>query len=365
MSKRRAVVGAALAFAVLAALVLLAGCTAAGELSSSDMAKIGETIITKGAYETRLGEIEKQYAGEVPSKEDETYADFQKSVLAYMVDLEVIAQSAATMNISVTEAEVTAQIDGIKQMYSNDEAAFQQALAAQNLTLDSLQKTLRENLLNNRVYETVTKDATVTEEQIQAYYDENPAEFMTDETRTTRHILFAPGELSADATTAATEADWSAALQEATKVRSDIVGGADFGEMAKQHSDDPGSKDLGGDLGEVQRGMMVPEFEEACFSLDKLAVSEPIKTAYGYHLIQVTDITAARQKTLDEVRDAISATLLQKEQRKAWDAWLAQTKKDLGVVVKSGWEPTTTTVPADGAAGEGSSTTSGATTTTQ
>ncbi len=350
---------------LLASLLVVGGCTEAGELSSSDMAKIGETIITKSAYEARLAEIEKQYSGEVPAKEDEAYGDFKKSVLSYMVDLEVVAQSAAKMNISVTDEEVTAQIDSIKQMYSNDESAFQQALAAQNLTLDSLQKTLRENLLNNRVYETVTKDATVTEEQIQAYYNENPAEFVTDETRTTRHILFAPGELGADATTAATEADWSEALQLATKVRNDIVGGADFGEMAKQYSDDSGSKDLGGDLGKVQKGMMVAEFEEACFSLDKLAVSEPIKTTYGYHLIQVTDITAAGQKTLDEVHDSISALLLKQEQRTAWDAWLAQVKTDLGVVVKSGWEPTTTTTaPTAGAAGEGSSTTSGATTTT-
>lgn len=355
--KHRAVLGVVVA--LVASLALLAGCTGAGELSSSDMAKIGSTIITKGQYEARLTELEKQYEGQIPTKEDASYPDFQKSVLQYMVDLEVVAQKAAAMDIAVTDEEVTAEVDSIKQMFNNDEAAFQEALDAQKMTLNALKASIREGLLTNKVYESVTKDVTVTEDQIQAYYEGHLAEFRVEETRSTRHILFAPANLNSDASTTATEADWNAALARAKDVRKQITNGADFGEMATQYSDDPSTKVLGGDLGKVQKGMMVAEFEEANFSLDKLVVSEPIKTAYGYHLIQVTDITPAGEQTLDAAREAISATLMDEERKKAYDAWLKQAKEELEVTVKSGWRPTTTTTAAETAV------TSGATTTTQ
>jgi hypothetical protein len=103
----------------------------------------------------------------------------------------------------------------------------------------------------------------------------------------------------------------AAALATAKEVRDKLVDGGDWTALASQYSDDTYTKDSGGDLGPVARGDMVQEFEDAVFSLAVGEISQPIKTEYGYHVIEVTGITEARQQTLDEVKDSITATLLE------------------------------------------------------
>ena len=113
--------------------------------------------------------------------------------------------------------------------------------------------------------------------------------------------------------------------------------------MAKQHSDDPGSADLGGDLGEVMaNGMMVQEFEDATFALEVGKISEPVRTQFGYHLIQVQEVTEGRTMTLDEVREQIKAALLDEKKRAEWDAWLTEARAQVGVVYRDDLAPLTT-----------------------
>ena len=88
---------------------------------------------------------------------------------------------------------------------------------------------------------------------------------------------------------------------------------------------------------------MVPEFDTAAWSLKLNEISQPVKTQYGYHLIQVTEITPAKQQTFAEVKETIRTDLLNTEKRTVWDAWLAKTEKELGVTYKTGMAPTTTT----------------------
>ncbi len=344
VTRRRSVTAV---FVVLVLVVLgagLAGCTKAGDFPSDAMAVVGQNIITQAQFDARLAEIEKQYPGRVPTKDGDpaAYKEFQTLILNYLVEVGVVQQEAVNMNISVTDEEVQAQIDGIKQWYMGDDAQFEAALKEQNLTLDVLKRSLREQELTRKVFAEVTKDATVSADQVQAYFDSHQEEFTLPETRLARHILFMPKNTS-DPSATATEADWASALALADKVRKEIVDGADFGEKAKQYSDDPGSRDLGGDLGVVERGRMVPEFEEATFALKKFDISQPVKTQFGYHLIQVTDITESKVQPLEDVKEQITQILLEQEQRKLWDAWLAKVKAELGVQYKAGFEPVTTT----------------------
>ena len=74
-----------------------------------------------------------------------------------------------------------------------------------------------------------------------------------------------------------------------------IRGGADFAALAKQYSEDPGSKDNGGELPEFPRGQMVPEFEAAAFSLTNNQVSDVVTTQFGYHIIKMIDLTPAKK----------------------------------------------------------------------
>jgi peptidyl-prolyl cis-trans isomerase D len=137
------------------------------------------------------------------------------------------------------------------------------------------------------VSQLVPGDPEVTEREVRAYYDGNRERFRRPAT-----ARFTVATISKQATAA----DTAAALQRARSVRQEIVGGADFAEVARRESADPGSREAGGDLGTFRRGQMVPTFDEAAFSLPVGQVSEPVQSPFGYHVIQVQE----RQE--DEVR---------------------------------------------------------------
>jgi len=355
---------------------LVAGC--GGNLPKDAVAKVGSVIITQEALDQRVADFEKQYAGQTPDKETQPadYKLFQQDVLEYMITFELANQAANDMNLSVTDAEVQTEIDSIlTDTFGGDQAQFDEALAAQSITLDQLKRSYKESMLLQKVYDEVTKDVTtVPDSDVQAYYDEHKTDYyFVPETRTARHILLAPeagrvdsttstsasttttttaaGDTEATTTTSSsttttgepTDADWESALAAAKVVEQLLKDGGDWTEIAKQYSDDPGSKETGGDLGTISKGEMVQEFEDAVFSLAKDVISDPVKTAYGYHIIQVTGINEAKQYTLDEVKEQITSTLVSDAKSDAWLKWIDDQKTKVGIVYGSDWAPTTTT----------------------
>ena len=132
----------------------------------------------------------------------------------------------------------------------------------------------------------------------------------------------------------------------ANEVRAKLEAGGDWTKLAAEYSDDPSTKDTGGDLGDVSKGTMVQEFEDSVFSLKVDEISQPIKTTYGYHVIQVTAINEAKQYPLEEVKDDITSNLLSTKKSDAWAKWVDDTKVEIGVVYQKGMEPTTTTTAA-------------------
>ena len=285
---------------------LVAGC-GGSELPDNAVAQVGEVFVTQEQLDARVADFKAQYAGSIPDEatDPEGYKEFTKDVLDYLITYEVVTQNAEELAITVTDEEVQTEIDSIlEQSFGGDQAQFDEALKAQNMTVEQLKVNYKESMLLQKAYEEVTKDiTTVPDADIAAYYEENKADYFVDETRTARHILISPSaeeESSTTSTTAAgdtttttaapTEADWEAALAEAEKVRQELADGGDWTALAAEYSDDPGSKEAGGELGVVSKGQMVPEFDESVFSLAKDEISQPVKTSYGYHIIQVTDI---------------------------------------------------------------------------
>jgi len=334
--------GAVLALAVL----LLAGC--GGNLPSGSLAKVGDATVTQEQFDAKMKEIVAQLKEQAPdkAKDPEGYKLLEQRVLDYMVTLKIAEAKAEALKVAVTDKDIQDQVDQAMAMFGGDQAKFDAALKQENITLDQLKVSFRERTLLTKTAEAVTKDVAVPDAEIQKYYDEHKAEFKQEEARTARHILFAPGGETPDAAGTYTEAQWADALAKAEKARKEIVAGADFAAKAKELSSDTGTKDAGGDLGVVQKGTMVPEFEAAVFSQKKDEISQPIKTQYGYHLIQVTDITPAKQQTFDEVKEQIKTQLLDPKKAAAWDAWIAKMKTELKFIVKGGMELTTTTTAA-------------------
>ena len=142
----------------------------------------------------------------------------------------------------------------------------------------------------------------VTDAEIQAFYDQNKDTFSRPEERRARHVL-----VKVDAT--ADQATLDAARKTIESVAAQARAGTDFAQLAARYSDDPGSKNQGGDLGFFPRGRMVPEFDEAVFSMAPGAISDPVRTSFGYHVIELVEVRPAGQRPLAEVKEQIKGQL--------------------------------------------------------
>jgi len=350
---KRLAVGVLLVASLLS-IPVLAAC--GGDLPEGAVAQVGTALVSQDQFD----KLEALYVatGKAPDKDDQQgeYREFEKGLAQYLVTLEVLRQEALAYKVTVTEQDVQAELAQIKEMFQGDEDKFEQALEQQNMTLEQLTQSIRERLLFEEMKAEVTKGIVVTEEEAKAYYEAHEGDYMHQESRKARHILIAPVQPaeSGTPTSVPTQTDWEAAQAEADKVRSEILNGADFASEAGKYSDDVATRDSGGELGSIVRGQMVPAFEEAVFSLKKGELSEPIKTQYGYHLIEVTDITPEQQLTFDEVKEGIKSALLEQRQTDTWTAWLATKQTELGVVYRGGLEPSSGTQLS---AGEGTTST--------
>ncbi len=134
-----------------------------------------------------------------------------------------------------------------------------------------------------------------TESDLRSIYETDQARFAQPERRHVRHILLkAPDDGAAQAV-----------LDEIEGIRERLLAGASFDELAKTHSQDPGSGAAGGSLGVIESGIMVPPFDQAAFALAQGQISEPVRTQFGYHLIEVTEIFPAQIKPFEDVREQL------------------------------------------------------------
>jgi peptidyl-prolyl cis-trans isomerase D len=150
----------------------------------------------------------------------------------------------------------------------------------------------------------------ITDQQAQQYYQAHIKDYQVPDQVKVRHILISVPK-GADAKTDA------AALAKAEDVFKQLRAGGDWNALAKKYSDDPGSKNTGGELGMLQHGVTVPEFDKAAFSLNPGQISDPVKTQFGYHVIQTEEKQTAHTRPFDEVRGTILATMIRDKEAQA------------------------------------------------
>lgn len=150
--------------------------------------------------------------------------------------------------------------------------------------------------------------ANISQDQIRAYYNDHIDRYKQPDRAHVAHILFK--------TVGKTDAESEEIRKKAEDVLKKAKSGANFGELAKQYSEDT-SKDKGGDLDWIVRGQTVPEFEQAAFTSPIGSVSDLVKTQYGFHIIKVLDRQAARTQTMDEVFPQILGTLQDDQAQRA------------------------------------------------
>ena len=181
---------------------------------------------------------------------------------------------------TVSTEEVEAELEATKAQFESEEA-FLEAVEAAGLVDEAYFKTQLElSLLQKKA---ITDGVVATDEQIEEYYEENKGNYTAMEAR---HILVEDEET-------------------AKKVKSLLDQGGDFAKLAKEYSTDTGTAENGGDIGEFFGGQMVEEFDEVVLSIDLNKISDPFKSTYGYHIVEVTKREVKELKDVkDEVKDA-------------------------------------------------------------
>lgn len=154
--------------------------------------------------------------------------------------------------------------------------------------------------------EDISKEITVEEDALADFYEQRKGDLGKDEERRARHILF---NLAEDAP----EEEVQATMARANDAIARIKAGEAFEDVAKELSEDPGSSSQGGDLGFFGKGLMVKPFEDAAFALDAGVLSEPVRSPFGVHVIEVTEIRAGEIPPLEEVRDQLKAELVEEQ----------------------------------------------------
>jgi len=189
------------------------------------------------------------------------------------------------------EAKITPTDSDIKAYYEQNKAKFQipEKRVVRYALLDLNQ--LRQNTV-------------VTDDELKVVYQQNIQQFQVPNRVHAEHILLMTVGGKTDAEVAEVKKKAEDILAQAKKK------GANFEDLAKKYSEDPGSKAKGGDLGWLVQGQTVPEFEKAAFSLNKGEISDLIKTQYGFHIIKVLDKETAHTKTFDEVKDTLRPNFL-------------------------------------------------------
>ena len=179
-------------------------------------------------------------------------------------------------------------------------------------------------LVNEFLKREVAQKVTVSESDEKSYYDGHKDEFMVPETVKARHILVkvAPG---------ASDEDKKKAKEKAQSILEKIKAGGDFAKLASELSDDPGSKQKGGDLGFFAKGRMVKPFEDAAFSLKPGEVSGIVETQFGYHIIKVDEKKAGFQEPFEKVKERINQKLLQEGMKAKVTEYVDKAMKDAGV----------------------------------
>jgi parvulin-like peptidyl-prolyl isomerase len=322
----------------LAGVFVAAGCGSDKQsVGANDVAVVGDQTISKDQFDRLIDQAKKNYKQNhqtFPETGTTQYIALRKQAMQFLVQRAEFEQKAKDLGIKITDSDVDRQLSTIKSQYfgksgkcdSTCESKFQAELKKQSLSIDQVRADVRASVIQNKIYEKVTAGATVSDKDIQAYYKKNKQQYVQPESRDVRHILVKKKAL-------------------ADQIYQQVTHGGDFAALAKKYSTDPSSKDSGGKM-TISKGRQVPEFDKVAFALKTHAVGQPVKTTYGWHVIQaLTPVTKQSVTKLSEVKTAIRQQLLQQKKQDEMRKWVDDTTKSFKskTTYQVGYEAPTTT----------------------
>jgi peptidyl-prolyl cis-trans isomerase C len=254
-------------------------------------------------------------AGKKPEEitEDQKLEGY-KAILNDLITDKILAKDSEKQ--TVTDADVDEYFNKFKAQFQSEEQ-MNTELKQAGQSLDKIKVNIRASLKQQKWIDAqIAGKDTVTDADAQEFYDKHPDYFKVPDTVRASHILIAVPEGAKPEEVAAKE-------KKAKDIADQAKKGGDFAKLAKENSEDPASKENGGDLDFFPRDRMAPEFADAAFKMNKGDISDPVKTQFGFHIIKVTDKKDARTVPFSEVKEKIISYLKETKHKAAVEELIA------------------------------------------
>lgn len=286
---------------LIMAILFLTACSGGNKLSDDTAALVNGTEISMDEFSKNLSLFSYGYSSDVLNRDDGSGLTLLETIKDHVMEklvLEaIIIEEAKKNNIEVSDEDIQDAFNDFKEEMNNDEL-LKNYMDENDISDEFIKDFLKKSRLIAK-YEIFYADSLGIDSDVaREFYEENPDLFITEEVNA-KHILV-KDQLLAD------------------ELYVRIQNGESFDELAIEYSEDPSVVENGGDLGYFPRGVMVSEFEDVAFTLAIGEVSEPVQSAFGYHIILLED-KISENFSLEEVEHEIINYLMTLEYRKHID----------------------------------------------
>jgi len=321
------------------ALILAAGCVATGSLAAEAAKPAGGSLFADPVVARAKGfEIKRSQLDEAVIRVKSSAAArnqtippehanlLERQLLDRLVSIQLLLAKATDQDKAKGKENTSKRLEEITTRAGSEENLVRQ-LKAVGTDLEEVRKQMTEELTAEAVLERELK-VSVTDADIKKFYDDNPSKFEQPESVRASHILLSTrseaGELPSE--------QKAAKRRQMEELLKRARAGEDFAKLAKEFSEDPGSKDKGGEY-TFPRGQMVPEFEAAAFALKPGEISDIVTTQFGYHIIKLHEKIPAKVVELAKVSSNIRDYLKNQAVQKDMPDYLAKLRKEAGLEI--------------------------------
>ena len=308
---------------IVIALVMfsMVGLSAAADFMDRIVAVVNNDVITLSELNETIDTIMKRVKqSQQAGGNEELINEARKAALNGLINNLLIDQEADRLGIVVTDEDVGRALRDILDEKSLSLDQFREMLAERDATLEDYKEEMRRQIVKVKLIgQEIRSKVGVSKEEIGAYYAKHREEYEGKEARRIQQILIIVPRGTG-------EEKKMALRDQAEKVLARLKRGESFAQLALEYSQGPAAQ-AGGDLGFIERGIMLPAVDRAAFRLGTGEISDVIESSVGFHIIRIADIRGAGAKHLEEVRDEIIEAIANEKAHKKFEVWIQEQRK--------------------------------------